>query len=155
MIWDWNKNTYRLIMILTSLSLRHWQQAVHVQNYNLRLCMLCCVCLSILVTWSRRMSLISGMLILSHKLKEVINSYVLHCLGTSKNCPSNWMSNWDTVWSKCSIWNGQVVYIAKSKLSITGMWLIPLQHVTFFQIFNKNFENPMFCHILAIVCLFR
>ena len=31
------------------------------------------------VTWSRGMSLLSGILILSYRLKEVTNSYVFHC----------------------------------------------------------------------------
>ena len=33
--------------------------------------------------------------------------------------------------SKCSILNGKVIYIEKSKLNIADMWLIPLDHVTF------------------------
>ena len=33
--------------------------------------------------------------------------------------------------SKCSILNEQVIYIEKSKLNITDMWLIPLDHVTY------------------------
>ena len=33
--------------------------------------------------------------------------------------------------SKCSILNGQVIYIENSKLNIADMWLIPLDHVTF------------------------
>ena len=32
--------------------------------------------------------------------------------------------------SKCSIWNGQVIYIEKSKLNIADMWLIALDCVT-------------------------
>ena len=34
--------------------------------------------------------------------ERVTNSYVLHCLGTSKNCPylCNQMSDWDEVWIK-------------------------------------------------------
>ena len=32
------------------------------------------------------MSRMLEILILSYKLKEVTNFYVLHCLGTSKNC---------------------------------------------------------------------
>ena len=31
---------------------------------------------------------------------------------------------------KCSILNGQVIYIQKSKLNIADMWLIPLDSVT-------------------------
>ena len=33
--------------------------------------------------------------------------------------------------SKCCIFNGQVIYIEKSKLNIADMWLIPLDHVTY------------------------
>ena len=33
--------------------------------------------------------------------------------------------------SKCCIWNGQVIYIEKSKLNIADMWLIPLDRVTY------------------------
>ena len=33
--------------------------------------------------------------------------------------------------SKCSILNGQVIYLEKSKSNIANMWLIPLDHVTF------------------------
>ena len=54
------------------------------------------------VTWSLGMRWMSGILIFSHKLKEVTNSYVLFCLGTSKNYPylSNQIFNWDGVWIK-------------------------------------------------------
>ena len=39
-----------------------------------------------IVTWSRgMMSRMSGILIMSYRLKEVTNSYVLHCFWTSKN----------------------------------------------------------------------
>ena len=38
--------------------------------------------------------------------------------------------------SKCSILNGQVIYIEKSKLNIADMWLIPLDRVT----------NVWWCH---------
>ena len=33
--------------------------------------------------------------------------------------------------SKCSILNGQVVYLKKSKLNIADMWPIPLDRVTY------------------------
>ena len=32
---------------------------------------------------------------------------------------------------KCSILNGQVIYIQNAKLNIADMWLIPLDRVTF------------------------
>ena len=56
----------------------------------------------IYVTWSRGMSRMSGILILSYRLKEATNSYVSHCFWTSKNCPylCNQMSDWDAVWIK-------------------------------------------------------
>ena len=65
----------------------------------------------------------SGMLILSYRLKEVINSYVLHCFRIQRNvhisatrCPIEMGFE-----SKCSILNGQVIYIEKSKLNIADM----------------------------------
>ena len=50
-----------------------------------------------------------------------------------KNCSylGNQMSDWDEVWIKSSILNGQVTKIEKSKLNIADMWLIPLNRVTF------------------------
>ena len=33
--------------------------------------------------------------------------------------------------SKCSILNGQVIYVEKIKFKILDMWLIPLDHVTY------------------------
>ena len=33
--------------------------------------------------------------------------------------------------SECSILNGLVIYIEKSKLNVTDMWLIPLDRVTY------------------------
>ena len=41
------------------------------------------------------------------------------------------MSDWEEVWIKCSILNGQVIYIEKSKLNAADMWLILLDHVTY------------------------
>ena len=85
------------------------------------------------VTWSRGMSRMSGILILSYRLKEVINSYVLHCFWNQRNihisatrCPIEMEFR-----SKCSILNGQVIYIEKSKLNIADMWLIPPDCVTY------------------------
>ena len=86
------------------------------------------------VTWSRGMSRMSRILILSYRLKEMINSYVLHCFWIQRNvhisatrCPIEMKFE-----SKCSILNGQVIYIKKSKLNIVDMWLIPLDRVTYF-----------------------
>ena len=39
--------------------------------------------------------------------------------------------------SKCSILNGQVIYIKNLKLNFADMWLIPLDHVTY-AIFQKK-----------------
>ena len=67
-------------------------QVPHWQKYSI----------STYVTWSRGMSRMSGILILSYRLKEVINSYVLHCFLMFKNCSylCNQMSDWDGVWIK-------------------------------------------------------
>ena len=46
--------------------------------------------------------------------------------------------------SKCSILNGQVIYIEKSKLDIANMWLIPLDCVT--NLLLKHLE----CNIIGI-----
>ena len=81
------------------------------------------------MTRSRGLSWMSKLLILRYRLKEVTNSYVLHCLWSSKNYSylCNQMPNWDRIFgSKCKILNGQVIYIEKSKLDIADMWLIPL-----------------------------
>ena len=84
------------------------------------------------VTWSRGMSRMSGILILSYRLKHVTNSYVLHCFCTSKNvhisttrCPIE-----KRFGLKCGISNGEVICTEKSKLNIADMWLIPLDCVT-------------------------
>ena len=41
------------------------------------------------------------------------------------------MSNRDGLGSKCSILNGQVIYVEILKLNIADMWLVPLDHVTY------------------------
>ena len=49
--------------------------------------------------------------------------------------------------SKCSILNGQEIYIEKSKLKIADMWLIPLDRVTFLEqkcILDGSMWFPMF-----------
>ena len=83
------------------------------------------------VVWSRGMSWMSGILILSYRLKEVINSYVFHCFWSERivhiartRCLIDMGFR-----SKCSI-NGEVIYIEKSKLKIVDMWLISLDRVT-------------------------
>ena len=64
-----------------------------------------------------------GILILSYRLKEVTNSYVLHCFLIQRivhisatRCPieTGFVSN-------CSILNGLVIYIEISKLNIADM----------------------------------
>ena len=42
--------------------------------------------------------------------------------------------------SKCSILNGQEIYIKKSKLNIADMWLIPLDRVTYMYESPLNFQ---------------
>ena len=65
----------------------------------------------------------SGVLILSYRLKEVINSYVLHCFELQRiihisatRCPIEMGFG-----SKCRILNGKVIYVKKSKLNIADM----------------------------------
>ena len=65
----------------------------------------------------------SGILILSYRLKEVTNSFVLHCFELQRilhifatTCPIEMGFG-----SKCSIFTGQVIYIEKSKLNIDDM----------------------------------
>ena len=89
------------------------------------------------VTWSRGMSQMSGILILSYRLKQVINSYVLHYFWiwrivhiSATRCLIEMGFG-----SKCSILNGQVIDIEKSELNIADMWLIPLDRVTYMYIF--------------------
>ena len=110
------------------------------------------------MTWSKGMSLTSGILILSYRLKEVINSCVLHCFWTSKNVHISdfelqakrgdkflhcfWTSKNVHIsatrcliemgfGSKCSILNGQLIYI-----EIEYCW-----HVT---------HSPRSCHIYSL-----
>ena len=85
------------------------------------------------MTWSRGMSRMSGILLLSYRLKEVINSFALHCFWCKRVV---YISRTKCLieirfGSKCSILNGQWTYIEKSKLKITDMWLIPLGRATF------------------------
>ena len=65
----------------------------------------------------------SGILILSYKLKEVTNSYVLHCFElhrivhiSSPRGPAEMRFG-----SKCNNSNGEVIYIEKSKSNIADM----------------------------------
>ena len=85
------------------------------------------------VTWSRGMSRMSGMLILSYRLKEVINSHVLHCFWLKRivHISATRCSIEMGFESRCSILNRQVIYIEKAKLKIADMWLIPLDRVTY------------------------
>ena len=78
------------------------------------------------------MSRMLGILILSYRLKEVKNFYVLHCFELQRilhifatTCPIEMGYR-----SKCSIFAGQVFYFEKSKLNIADMWLSPLDRVT-------------------------
>ena len=120
------------------------------------------------MTWSRGMSRMSGILILSYRLKEVISSYVLHCFWIKRivhisatRCLIEMGFE-----SKCSILNGKVTYIEKSKLNIANMWLIPLDRVTYVEDFLHStmwFENEgcwkcwpeksIFCFDVVISCM--
>ena len=75
----------------------------------------------------------SGILVLSYRLKKVTNSYVFHCFLTSKNVHISATKCLIEMGfgSKCSILNGQVIYVEKSKLNIAAMLLIPLERVTY------------------------
>ena len=101
------------------------------------------------VTCSKEISQMSGTLILSYRLREVANSYALHCFWTSKKCSylRSKMSNWNGVWIYCSTLNEQAIYIEKSKLNIANMWLIPLDRVTYSQRFpgETQQENSQQC----------
>ena len=85
------------------------------------------------MTWSRGMSRMSLILILSYRLKEVTNSNVLHWLQIQRCCHISG-TRFQIVmgfWSKCRILNWQVDYSENSKLSIADMWLISLYRVTY------------------------
>ena len=78
------------------------------------------------------MSRMSGVLILSNRLKEVTNSYVLYWFEhhriihiSSTKCLIQMGFG-----LKCSNSNGKVIYTEKSKLNIADMWLILLDCVT-------------------------
>ena len=85
----------------------------------------------------------SGILILSYRLKEVTNSCVLHCFELQRI-----LHIFTTTYpiemefgSKCSIFTGLVIYIEKSILNIADMRLIPLDRVTNeFPTFETNFS---------------
>ena len=86
-------------------------------------------------TWG--MSRMSGILILSYRLKEVTDSFFfffffffLTLFWASKNC--SYLLNQIEMGfrSKCIILNGQVIYTDNWKLKAADMWLIPLDRVT-------------------------
>ena len=78
--------------------------------------------------WSRGMSQMSEILILSYRLKEVPNSYVLHCFWTSKNYSylCNQMSNRKLVWSKMQHLNGQMIYAENQNWILLTCYSFPL-----------------------------
>ena len=86
---------------------------------------------NIIVTWSRGMSQMLRILILSYRLKEVINSYALCCFWLERIVRISVTRCLIEMWfrSKCSILYGQVIYIKNSKLNIADMWLISLDRV--------------------------
>ena len=65
----------------------------------------------------------SGILILSHRLKEVTNSSVLHCFELQRIvCISATRYPIEMEFGlKCRILNGQLIYVKKSKLNIADM----------------------------------
>ena len=72
-------------------------------------------------------------LIWSYRLKEVTNSYVLHCLEIQKFAHISG-TRFRIVMgfgSKCRMLNEQVDYIENSKLNIADMRLISLDQVTY------------------------
>ena len=85
------------------------------------------------VTWSRGMSRMSLILILSYRLKQMTYSYVLHCFQIPRIAHISWTRCRIVMGygSKCRIWYVQVVYIENSKLNIADKWLISLDHVTY------------------------
>ena len=90
---------------------------------------------SLIVTWSRGMSRMLAILILSYRLKERIYSYVLHCFLIQRIVHTSAIrcSIEMGFWSKCGISNGQVTYVENSKLNIAEMWLIPLDRATIWE----------------------
>ena len=91
--------------------------------------------LMLYVTWSRGMSRMSLILILSYRLKQMTYSYVLHCFEIQRIAHISWTRCRIVMGygSKCRIWNWQVDYIEKSKLNIADKWLISLDHVTYYK----------------------
>ena len=100
------------------------------------------------VTWSRGMSWMSGILILSYRLREVTNFCVLYCFSTSKNIHISTTRCLIEMGfgSKCRILNRQVIYIENSKLNIADMWLIPLDRVTYV-VSRMKMSHPWDCAI--------
>ena len=91
------------------------------------------------VTWSRGMSWMSLILFLRYRLKEVINSYVLFCLGTSKNLTCISTTGCPTVMgfgSKWGILKGLVVNIENWKNKFC-------QHVTHFPWSCHTYEDKI------------
>ena len=117
------------------------------------------------------MSWMSGMLILSYRLEEVINSYVLHFVWiwriihiSATRCPSEMGFE-----SKCSILNGQVIYFEKNQnwilptcdsfLLIMSQMCITGMHIQFFLFFCLgNLQRWKFycnCRNFCILSLFQ
>ena len=70
------------------------------------------------VTWSRGMSRMSLMLILSYRLKQMTHSYVLQCFEIDKIAHVSWTRCRIVMGygSKCRIWYVQEGYIENSKI---------------------------------------
>ena len=104
------------------------------------------------VTWSRGMSRMSLILILSYRLKQMTYSYVLHCLEIQRIAHISWTRCRIVMGygSKCRIWYVQVDYIENSNLNITDKWLISLDHVTYFNNNKSDWLPKCKCHVIVI-----
>ena len=115
--WFANNNMFSLIFVKQVIM---WVSVIH-----------CFV--HVFVTWSREMSRMSLIFILSYRLKQMTYSYVLHCFEIQRIALISWTRCRIArgYGSKCRICYAQVDYIENSKLNITDKWLISLDHVTF------------------------
>ena len=102
------------------------------------------------------MSRMSKILILSYRLREVTNSYVLHCFWTSKKCHISATRCLIEMrfGSNCSILNKQVIHTENSKSNIADMRLIPLDHVTYkhFRSVHTEATVPRKANELSYLC---
>ena len=100
------------------------------------------------VTWSREISRMSEILILSYRLKEVMNFYALHCFWSWRIAHISGTRCLIEIGfgSKCSLLNGQVIYIEKSNWKLPTYDSFPLivSHFCFVKIVTwPKFEKPL------------